>query len=85
MELTEVSYTHFQDTHRASNTFACDPEPLTKTYLSTVLAQDHFFSDFLSLHLTPQSDHDDVVGRGLQEFKLRLNCRFDESCEPTPV
>ena len=55
MELTEVSYTHSQNTHRASNTFACDPEPLTKTYLSTVLAQDHFFSDFLSLHLTSKT------------------------------
>ena len=47
-----MSYTHSQNTHRAFNTFSCDPEPLTKTYLSTVLAQDHFFSDFLSLHLT---------------------------------
>ena len=55
MELTEVSYTHSQNTHRASNTFACDLEPLTKTYLSTVLAQDHFFSDFLSLHLTSKT------------------------------
>ena len=42
-------------THRSSNTHTRDPRPLTNTYLSTVLAQDHFFSDFLSLHLTSKT------------------------------
>ena len=42
-------------THRSSNKVTCGSRQLASTFLSTVLAQDHFFSDFLSLHLTSKT------------------------------
>ena len=55
---------------------------------STVLAQDHFFSDFLSLHLTSKTHKVSmmmVLGCGLPDFLLSIGCRLDEHLEPTPV
>ena len=49
--------------------------------LSTVLAQDRFFSVSLSFTLDkqdPQSHHDDVIDRGPQDFHSSLCCRFDD-------
>lgn len=49
--------------------------------LSTVLAQDRFFSVSLSFTLDkqdPQSHHDDVIDRGPQDFHSSFCCRFDD-------
>ena len=46
---------------------------------STVLAQDHFFSDFLSLHLTSKTHKVAMmmlVGSCLQDFALRDSRQF---------
>ena len=53
----------------------------SELYLSTVLAQDHFFSVSLSFTLDrqdPQSHHDDVFGYGRREFHSGFRCGFDE-------
>ena len=53
----------------------------TAVLLSTVLAQDRFFSVSLSFTLDrqdPQSHHDDVVGYGRREFHSGFRCGFDE-------
>ena len=52
-----------------------------KKKLSTVLAQDRFFSVSLSFTLDkqdPQSHHDDVIARGPQDLHSSLCCRFDD-------
>jgi len=50
-------------------------------FLSTVLAQDRFFSDSLSFTLgiqDPQSRHDDEDYRQTQESLPALSCRLDD-------
>ena len=56
--------------------------------LSTVLAQDHFFSDFLSLHLT-NKNHKEAM-RMLMQVHPKISCsatccRFDELVGCTSV
>ena len=49
---------------------SCQEAVLRVPPMSTVLAQDRFFSDSLSFTLDnqdPQSHHDDVAGRGPQD------------------
>ena len=53
--------------------------------LSTVLAQDHFFSDSLSLHLTIQTHKGTMMmllGVSSKISTSVLCCRFDESRGP---
>ena len=50
--------------------------------MTTVLAQDHFYSDFLSLHVTFKTTKKSVRMnsrmRFLGELYLKLSCRFDD-------
>ena len=52
--------------------------------LSTVLAQDHFFSDFLSLHMTIKNHTVTMMmfmRHELPDFFLSSGCRLDDKCE----
>ena len=56
--------------------------------LSTVLAQDHFFSDFLSLRLASETHKVSmmmVLGHGLPDLLLSIRGRLGERSEPIPV
>ena len=62
--------------------------PQSYLVLSTVLAQDHFFSDFLSLHLTNKTHKESMmmlVGVGSKTSPSACGCRFDEKLELAPV
>ena len=58
------------------------------TSLSTVLAQDHFFSDFLSLHLTTKTHKASTMMRSGVDSKTSPSASaadIDESLEASPV
>jgi hypothetical protein len=83
-KLTEVSCRARGETHQRRSHLGGDKWARATWILSTVLAQDHFFSDFLSLHLT-NKNHKEPMMMPLDVTSMTSSsapsCRFDDSLE----